>query len=252
LDVGNTNIVIGIYEGRELHHQWRLSTNRAATVDEYGLQILALLRHADLAVEHIKGVMVSSVVPPLQFVLEQLAEKYLHCTPHFVGSRSDTGLQISIDQPHEIGADRIVNAVAAIHKYGAPLIIVDFGTATTVCFIDVNGHYMGGAIAPGIGISTDALYQRAAKLPRIEMSPPPQAYGTNTNHAMQAGILFGFAGQVDGIVERIVETLETRPQVIATGGLAEMITGVSRTITVHDPRLTLDGLYLIYERMITR
>jgi type III pantothenate kinase len=250
LDVGNTNIVLGIYEGTELRHQWRLSTNRAATVDEYGLQVMALLRHAKLEAAQIQGVMVSSVVPPLQFVLEQLGEKYLQRRTHFVGPRTNTGLQILIDQPQEIGADRIVNAVAAIHKYGAPLIIVDFGTATTVCCIDSNGRYLGGAIAPGIGISTDALYQRAAKLPRIEMSPPPQAYGTNTIHAMQAGILFGFAGQVDGIVERIAETMETRPQVIATGGLAEMITGVSKTITVHDPHLTLDGLRLIYDRIV--
>jgi type III pantothenate kinase len=248
IDVGNTNMVLGLYENEQLTYHWRLASNRAQTADEYGMQVLALFRHVDIDVRDISGIIISSVVPPLMFVLEQLCSKYLHHQPMIVNSNLQTGLDLQIDQPAELGADRIVNAVAAIEKYGFPVIIVDFGTATTVCYINELGQYMGGAIAPGIGISTEALYQKAAKLPRVELAVPPRPIAQNTIQAMQAGIIYGFAGQVDGIVERMMSVAPTKPKVVATGGLAEMIAKQSRTIEQIDPFLTLDGLRIIYNR----
>ncbi len=248
IDVGNTNIVLGVFDGEQLRCHWRISTNRQATADEYGMQLLALFRHTGLVIEQIQGIMISTVVPPLVFTLEQLCEKYLPVKPLFVGPGMRTGLNLKIDNPREVGADRIVNAVAAIETYGSPLIIVDFGTATTVCAVDEHANYLGGAIAPGIGISTEALYQRAAKLPRIELSAPPQAIGKNTLHAMQSGIIYGFAGQVDGIIERMLPAFHLKPKVIATGGLAELIASESRLIEVVDSLLTLKGLRILYER----
>jgi type III pantothenate kinase len=248
IDVGNTNIVLGVFAERELRCHWRLSTNRQATADEYGMQLLALFRHAELDIADIEGIIISTVVPPLVFVLEQMCEKYLPVQPQFVGPGIRTGLNLKIDNPREVGADRIVNAVAAIESYGYPLIIVDFGTATTVCGIDEQGNYLGGAIAPGIGISTEALYQRAAKLPRIELTAPPHAIGKNTLHAMQVGIIYGFAGQVDGIIERMIPTFSVKPRIVATGGLAELIAGESRLIETVDPNLTIKGLRILYER----
>jgi type III pantothenate kinase len=248
MDVGNTNIVLGIYKGRELLHHWRLSTNRSATVDEYGIMIHNLFNHAQIQLKDIKGVVISSVVPPLMFVLEQLCSKYLDRTPLVVGPGIKTGLNIRYENPKEVGADRIVNAVAAIELYGPPLIVVDFGTATTFDYIDEKGQYIGGAIAPGIGISTEALYRSAAKLPRIELVRPKSVVGRNPINSMQAGIIFGYAGQVDGIVERIRSEFNTEAQVIATGGLAELISGESNTIELVNPMLTLQGLQIIYER----
>jgi type III pantothenate kinase len=212
------------------------------------MQLLALFHHSDIDPLKMEGIIISSVVPPLYFVLEQLSLKYFQQKPLFVGPGMKTGLNLKIENPREVGADRIVNAVAAIEKYGVPIIIVDFGTATTVCYVDEQQQYLGGVIAPGIGISTEALYQRAAKLPRIELVAPPQAIGKNTIHAMQAGIIYGFAGQVDGIVQRIIDQFKSKPQVIATGGLAEFIARESRTIDQVDGMLTLDGLRLLYER----
>lgn len=248
IDVGNTNIVIGIYKERELQHHWRLSTNRSATVDEYGIMIHNLCAHAKLDIDDIKGVVVSSVVPPLMFVLEQLCTKYLKKTPLIVGPGIKTGLNIRYENPKEVGSDRIVNAVAAIELYGAPLIVVDFGTATTFDYIDEQGQYIGGAIAPGIGISTEALYRTAAKLPRIELVKPKSVVGRNSIASMQAGIIFGYAGQVDGIVERIRAEFNSKAKVIATGGLAELISDESKTIDEINPLLTLQGLQIIYER----
>lgn len=247
IDVGNTNIVLGLYDQKQLVYHWRISTNRAATADEYGMTIFALFRHVGFEPSLIRGVMISSVVPPLVFVLQQFCKRYVSLEPMFVSPELKTGLHIQIDNPREMGADRIVNAVAAVEKYGCPVIIVDFGTATTVCYVDEQGHYLGGVIAPGIGISTEALYQRAAKLPRIELVTPPQAVGKNTIQAMQAGIIFGFAGQVDGIVSRILEQFSTKPHVVATGGLAELISRESKTIQTIDTFLTLDGLRILYE-----
>lgn len=248
IDVGNTNIVLGVYRSRELLHHFRISTNRQATVDEYGVLIHNLFAMARIRESEIEGVIISSVVPPLMSALEELCEKYLRRKPLIVGPGIKTGLNLRYENPREVGADRIVNAVAAIEQYGGPLVVVDFGTATTFDCIDAEGNYLGGAIVPGIGISTEALYQRASKLPRIELEKPKKVIGRNTVHAMQAGIIFGYAGQVDGIVERIARELKTQPKVVATGGLAELIASETRTIEEVNSQLTLEGLRLIYER----
>ncbi len=190
VDVGNTNIVLGLYDRETLAHHWRLSTNRSATVDEYGMIMMNLFNHAGVDADEVEGVIVSSVVPPLRFVLENLCTKYVKKTPLIVGPGIRTGLNIRYENPREVGADRIVNAVAAIELYGAPCIVVDFGTATTFDYIDENSQYIGGAVAPGIGISTEALYQRAAKLPRIDLVRPRSVVGRSTVTSMQAGIVF--------------------------------------------------------------
>jgi len=248
IDVGNTNIVLGIYQGKELLHHWRISTNRSGTVDEYGITIHNLFQYAGLQLSSIEGVAISSVVPPLMNLLEQLCLKYLRKTPLVVGPGIKTGLNIRYENPREVGADRIVNSVAAIEQYGAPLIVVDFGTATTFDYIDGDANYLGGAIVPGIGISTEALYQRAAKLPRIELTKPKSVVGRNSVTSMQAGIIYGYVGQVDGIVNRIKKEFNVQPRVIATGGLAELIYAESETIERVDSMLTLEGLRIIYER----
>lgn len=248
VDVGNTNIVLGLYEGRNLTHHWRLSTNRSSTVDEYGVLISNLFQIAGVRSSQIDGVILSCVVPPIMNTLEQLSVKYVGKQPLVVGPGIKTGLNIRYENPREVGADRIVNAVAGIEQYGTPLVVVDFGTATTFDYIDASGAYIGGAIVPGIGISAEALYQRAAKLPRIELARPRTVIGRNTVAAMQAGIIFGYAGQVDGIVRRIGQEFGVQPRVIATGGLAELIAAESETIEKVDPLLTLEGLRIVYER----
>lgn len=248
IDVGNSNIVLGIYKNQALLHHFRLATNRQATVDEYGVMIHNLFQMSKVPEEALEGVIISSVVPPLMHVLEELCEKYLKRKPLVVGPGIKTGLNLKYENPKEVGADRIVNAVAAIHKYGGPLVVVDFGTATTFDCIDEAGNYLGGAIVPGIGISTDALYMRASKLPRIELEKPKKVIGRNTVSAMQAGIIYGYAGQVDGIVKRIAQEMEATPTVIATGGLANLIASEAESIYKVDSLLTLDGLRIIYER----
>ena len=247
-DVGNTNTVLGVYDGEELTHHWRIETNRNKTDDEYGMLIKSLFDFANLALSDISGIIISSVVPPIMFALEKMCIRYFNLKPLVVGPGVKTGLDIKYDNPKEVGADRIVNAVAAIHKYGSPLIIVDFGTATTYCYITEDKQYLGGAIAPGIGISTEALYTRAAKLPRIEIVRPEGVIGRNTVSAMQSGILYGYVGQVEGIVNRMKNESKQTPTVIATGGLASLIAQESSVIDIVDPFLTLKGLQLIYKR----
>jgi type III pantothenate kinase len=248
VDVGNTNIVLGLYKGKTLTRHWRLSTNRSSTVDEYGILITSLFQIAGIQAADVDGVILSSVVPPLMRTLEELFVKYVGKHALVVGPGIKTGLNIRYENPKDVGADRIVNAVAGIEQYGAPLVIVDFGTATTFDYVDESGAYIGGAIVPGIGISAEALYQRAAKLPRIELTKPRTVIGRNTVAAMQAGIVFGYAGQVDGIVRRIMKEFNVQPKVIATGGLAELISAETETIEKVDPLLTLEGLRIIYER----
>ncbi|MBM7622310.1 type III pantothenate kinase [Bacillus tianshenii] len=248
MDVGNTNTVIGVYEGEELKHHWRVETSRNKTEDEFGMIIKSLLEHVGLSFKDFEGIIISSVVPPIMFSLERMCQKYFHLKPLVVGPGIKTGLNIKYENPREVGADRIVNAVAGIHLYGSPLIIVDFGTATTYCYINEDKQYMGGAIAPGISISTEALYSRASKLPRIEIARPEGVIGKNTVSAMQAGILFGYVGQVEGIVERMKRQSPIPPKVIATGGLASLIGNESDVIDIVDPFLTLKGLHLIYTK----
>lgn len=248
MDTGNTNIVIGVYDQGKLKYHWRMETYRQKTEDEYAMQVKSLFTHVGLTFEAVRGIIISSVVPPVMFPLEQMCRKYFNLKPLIVGPGVKTGLNIKYENPREVGADRIVNAVAAIEEYGSPLIIVDFGTATTYCYIDHDGGYMGGAIAPGIGISMEALFDRASKLPRIELARPDHIVGKNTVSAMQAGIVYGYVGQVEGIVARMKAQSKEEPTVIATGGLADLIASESNAIDVVDNFLTLKGLHLIYER----
>ncbi|NPV28693.1 MAG: type III pantothenate kinase [Firmicutes bacterium] len=247
-DVGNTNIVLGIFTAQELIVSWRIGTDRRRTADDLGMLVKNLFDFQNLTFEQIEAVVISSVVPPLTPVLTEMCRRYFKKEPLVVGPGVKTGMPIRYENPREVGADRIVNAVAAYARYGGPLIVVDFGTATTFCAISREGEYLGGAIAPGIAISTEALFERAAKLPRIEIVRPRQVIGKNTVASMQSGIYYGFVGQVDEIVSRMKEELGGEAVVVATGGLAELICKGTRTVDYVDPYLTLWGLKIIYER----
>lgn len=246
-DVGNTNMVIGVFEKDELLYHWRVRTDVLRTSDEYGMLINSLFDYNGLDMKQVKDIVISSVVPTLMLELHWMSERYFSSKPLVVGPGIKTGLPIKYDNPREVGADRVVNAVAAYDQYGGPLIIIDFGTATTFCVISKEGEYLGGAIAPGIRVSTEALVSRAAKLPRVEIVRPKNVIGKNTVASMQAGIAFGFVGQVEGIVNRMKEEVDGTPQVVATGGLASVIAAETDCIDIIDDLLTLKGLRIIHE-----
>lgn len=248
-DVGNTNIVCGIYRGKELLNHWRLATDTLQTADGYASVLGTLFRINGLQFSDIEDVIISTVVPPIIPILESLSRRYFSVNPILVGPGIKTGLNILYDNPKDLGADRIVNAVAAIAEYKCPLIVIDLGTATTFCVIDEKGNYLGGAVAPGISISMEALFQRASKLPRIELLKPNSIICRNTVSAMQAGIYYGFVGQIDEIVTCIKAEMKRNDiKVIATGGLATLMAGASRTIDRVDSMLTLKGLLILYEK----
>ena len=248
IDVGNSNIVLGIYDGEHLVKDWRISTDKSKTADEYGILVHDLFRLASLDFLAIEDIIISSVVPPLTGVLEKLSRQYFGFKPYVVGPGIKTGMPIHYDNPKEVGADRIVNAVAGYEKRKTSLIIVDFGTATTFDYVNKKGEYCGGAIAPGLVISMEALFQKASKLPRVEIAKPPAIIAKNTVNSMQAGIFYGYVGLVDEIVNRMKTESRDNPLVIATGGLACLIAPESKTIVEIDEYLTLEGLRILYQR----
>jgi type III pantothenate kinase len=251
IDVGNTNTSLGVYDGARLVAHWRLTTARERTVDEYGVHSRNLFELAGIDFKEITAVAIASVVPPLNFTLRRMSEDYFHQSPLFVDHTTNTGVPILYNPASDVGADRIVDAVAAIDKYGAPCIIVDFGTATTFDAINERGEYMGGVITPGITISSDALFARTARLPRVEIKRPSSVIGSTTVASMQSGLYYGYAGLVDGILKRMQEELDHKARVIATGGLAPLIATGSDYIEEIDDTLTLEGLRLVYERTAT-
>ena len=248
IDVGNTNTVLGLFHDNQLRCDWRVSTTARWTSDELAILLQALFEQGGQHLDEVGEVAISCVVPPILPALENYCRAYLHLDPLIVGPGIKTGMPIRYDDPREVGADRIVDSVAAFTQYGGPVIIVDFGTATTFDVVARDGAYLGGAIAPGIGIATEALFQHAAKLPRVELTRPPHAVGTNTVHSIQSGIIFGFAAQADGLITRIRHELVTPAVTVATGGLATLIAKESEYIDHVDPLLTLKGLRLVYDR----
>ena len=252
IDIGNTNITLGLYENHQLGPRWRLATTHERMPDEFGIQLLGLLGHKDISPAEIDCAIIASVVPQLTERWIDVCQIYLGCTPLVVDWKTNTGVKILIDNPQSVGADRIVDAAAAQNLYGGPACIVDFGTATTFDAISGGGDYLGGAIAPGIGIAADALAQRTAKLPRVDIAAPPNPIGRNTVHAMQSGLLYGYIGLVEGMVARFRIELGPAMKIIATGGLAELIAKHTSVLEIIAPWLTLDGLHLIYNHNLSQ
>jgi len=249
IDIGNTNLVLGIFDGHELKHSWRVSTRRDQTPEEYTILLHNLFQLRNLSPSHVDAVTISSVVPPLNECFELLASSYLNVRAHFVDPENQSLMKIRYTPVSDVGADRIVNAIAAYRMFGGPGVVVDFGTATTFDVISKDGDYLGGIIAPGIGISAEALFQRAARLPRIDIRKPRELVGQSTVSSMQSGIFYGYSGLVDGILERLAAELGDSPSVTATGGLARLISQESKRIDRIEPDLTLHGLRIFYESM---
>ena len=252
VDIGNTNITIGVFDGSKMKATWRVATGVHRMPDEYASLILHLFEHEGIATSQITDAILCSVVPPLTGVFEEMCRHYLKISPLLVEAGVKTGVRISMDNPREVGADRIVNAVAAHQLYGGAVIVIDLGTATTFDAVSEEGDYLGGAIAPGIAIATEALFARTAVLPRVELTHPKRAIGRNTVAAMQSGIVFGYAGLIEGIVTRIKQELGSKAKVVATGGYAELLARETPAIEEVNPDLTLIGLRLIYEMNKTK
>jgi type III pantothenate kinase len=248
LDAGNSNITIGAFEGRDLVSQWRLRTVHDQTADEWGILLRNLFSPAGLDIARVDGIIISSVVPPIDSTLASMTERYFHTAAMFVGPRTDIGLAIRYDNPSEVGADRLVNGVAGFFKYGGPCVVVDMGTTINFDVISKDAEYLGGAIAVGIGISINALFSRTARLPKVDFRPPQDVVGTNTVASIQSGLYFGAIGMIDGILERIIQKLGPATKAIATGGQAHMIVEGSRYLKIFDEHLTLQGLQMIWER----
>lgn len=245
IDVGNTNMLVGVFSNGELLHHWRLETKKERTADEFGIFFKELFSFANLDFSSIDSIIVSNVVPPLEFSLIRMCERYFDQEPLFVNEKLKLPVKIGLSHPEEVGADRIVNAVAGVVQYGCPLILVDFGTATTFDFIDAKKVYRGGCIAPGIAVSNEALTLKASKLPRVEIKKPDRIIGRNTIESLQAGIYYGYTGMVDAIVKEMKKEAKGKCQVVATGGFLSLITQSSRTIKKVNPFLTLEGLHYI-------